>query len=121
MKSSCRPCRRSCSHAIENCSTASWTSPSFEYSSASLMRFAMEVSGDGFVVLHRIAHQTELAIQLGELERDVDLARIELEDLLVDRDGFEKETLLVIEARDFEIRVSRVLLGALFRVEVADL
>ena len=83
--------------------------------------FAMEVRGDGLEVLHRIAHQAELAIQLGELEDDVDEARVELEDLLVDRDGFQEEALLVIEARDLLIGVDRVLLRALLRVEVADL
>ena len=81
----------------------------------------MEVRGDRLVVLHRIGHEAELAIELGELQDHVDEARIELEDLLVDRDRFEEETLLVIEARDLEIRLGRVLLRALLRVEVADL
>jgi hypothetical protein len=83
--------------------------------------FAMEVRCDALVVLHRLGHAAELAIQLGELQDHVDEARIELEDLVVDRDRFEEKPLLVIEARDLEVRVGRFLLGALLRVEVADL
>ncbi len=81
----------------------------------------MEVRGDGLEVLHRIGHQAELAIELRELEDHVDEARIELEDLLVDRDRFEEETLLVIEARDLQVRLDRVLLRTLLRVEITDL
>ena len=144
MKSSWRPCRRSCSHATLNSVDRVLDEAFLRVQLGELdarrdvlgieidelldrrerflrLAFAMEVRRDRLVVLHRIGHQAELAVELGELQDHVDEARIELEDLLVDRDRFEEEALLVIEARDLEVRLGRVLLRALLRVEVADL
>ena len=83
--------------------------------------FAMEVRGDRFVVLHRIAHQAEAAIELCELQDHVDETRIQFQDLLVDGHGFQEKALFVVEARDLQIGVGRFLFRALLRVEVADL
>ena len=85
------------------------------------LTFAMEVGRDALEVLHRVRQQPQLAVQLGQLEVDVDQARVELEDLLVDRDGLEVEALLAVELRDLEIGLGRLGLGALFGVQVADL
>jgi hypothetical protein len=83
--------------------------------------FAMEVGGDRLEVLHRIGRQAQLAIQLRELQDHVDEPRIELEDLLVDSDGFQEEALVVIELRDLQVGLDRVLLRAPLGVEIADL
>src|ERR1051325_8615051 len=72
-------------------------------------------------MLHGLGHHPQLAVELGELEDHVYEARVELDDLLVDRDGFMQEPLVVIEPRDLEIGLDRVLFRALLGVEVADL
>jgi hypothetical protein len=81
----------------------------------------VEERGDALEVLHRIGQQAELAIQLGELEVHFDHARVELEDLLVDGDGLQVEALLAVELGDLEVRLGRLGLRPLLRVQVADL
>ncbi len=85
------------------------------------LALAVEVRGDRLEVLHRVRHQAELAIQLRELEVDLDQARVELEDLLVDRDGLREEALVLVVAGDLQVRLGRLLLLALAGMQVADL
>jgi hypothetical protein len=85
------------------------------------LALTVEVRRHLLEVLHGVGHQPELPVQLGELEVHLDEPRVELEDLLVDRDGLGEEPLVLIEARDLEVRVGGLLLLALARVQVADL
>jgi len=81
----------------------------------------VEVGGHRLEVLHGVGHQPQLPVQLGELEVDLDQARIELEDLLVDRDRLGEEALVLVEARHLEVGLGGLLLLALAREQVADL
>ena len=85
------------------------------------LALAMEVRRHHLEVLHRVREQAELAVELGQLEVDLNQPRIELEDLLVDRDGLQVEALLAVELGDAEIGLRGLVLRALLGVEIADL
>jgi hypothetical protein len=85
------------------------------------LALAVVKRGDQLVLLHRVREQPELAVDLGQLDVHLDEARIELEDLLVDRDRLQVEALVAVELRHLEVRVGGLLLGALLGVEVAEL
>ena len=83
--------------------------------------FGVCVARDLLVRRERVARELQRLVGRGELQLDVDPARVELEDLLVDRHGLEEEPLLAVGLRDLEIRVARVADRAALRVEIADL
>jgi hypothetical protein len=69
----------------------------------------------------RVADQREHLVHLGELDLDVEAARVELEDLLVDRDGLQEEALVRVLMRDASVGLDRLRTGAAAGVEVTDL
>jgi hypothetical protein len=69
----------------------------------------------------RVVGEPEFLVHLGEALRRIEVCGFELENLLVDGDGFEEEALLRVELCDLEVNVDRVLRLAATRVQVADL
>ncbi len=77
----------------------------------------------------RVAHETELLIELGELRRDVRVALFEvrdvladdLADLLVDCNRLEREALLGVVATDALVRRDRLGIRLLLQLQIADL
>ncbi len=77
----------------------------------------------------RVARQPELLVELCELRRDVrvlvlelrDVFRDDLADLLVDRDGFEREALARVELADPLVRPDGVGVRLHLGLQVADL
>ncbi len=77
----------------------------------------------------RIARQSELLVELGELGRDVrvfllelrDVLRDDLADLLVDGDGLERKALARVELADTLVRRDRVRVRLHLGLEVANL
>ena len=76
---------------------------------------------DRLVLLHRVRQEAELLVQLRQLVVHVDEARLDLENLLIDGDGFEVEALVRIELRDLCIGLGRLGLLAQLGVKVANL
>ncbi len=73
------------------------------------------------VLLHGVGEEAELPIDLGELDVHLDEPRIELQDLLVDRDRFQVKALIAVELGDAEIGLGRLRLAPLLGVEVPEL
>ncbi len=76
---------------------------------------------EGVEVLHRVRPQAQLHVQLGELEVELHQVGVDLEDLLVDRDGLEEEALLVVRDGDAGVGLDGRLPRVHAHLQVADL
>jgi hypothetical protein len=87
----------------------------------------VQVSGARIVCGHllvrgeRVAHQVELLVHARELQLGVDAGGVQLQDLLVDRDGLQEEALVRVLRGDPAVRLHRAVACARLRVEVTDL
>ncbi len=78
------------------------------------------VVGEHLELRARLVDQPLFGVQLGERLVHLEQGRIELDDLLVDRDRFDEETFLGVALRDLGEEIDRLVDALDPRVEVAD-